>query len=259
MGISITATEYAGRALQELHELKFVSFQLVTDLQYDESVLQQRNKKWQGNTPITNDNFNSAAFRMFGRMLFCEAVDIYNWYCREVLKLALCRSPQLVVDVLRKGGGRVASAAAAAEKKGKDAATEIVAEFLHDRYRGERVIRQTIHVNLNVLQHPEMELLCTCRNVLVHKRGFDEFGEIAKEIQNLGSARATIGASLYPQGHMPIEVGSDQSLVINPKVGDWAAALIEQQIFMMDQNFAHIYKLPRKKYQSRSIGRTFLE
>jgi hypothetical protein len=109
-----------------------------------------------------------------------------------------------------------------------------------------------------VIQNPEVELLCTCRNVLVHKRGYDEFDEIAKEIKKLGRDRAFIGAQSFPSGHMPITLSQERHLSVDDAVGAWAAELLEQQIFMMDQNLAHVYKLPRKVWERRSIGRKFL-
>jgi len=152
----------------------------------------------------------------------------------------------------------MAATVAKADKGRKDAAAEVIREFLTDRYSGDRVIREVIHRGLDVMQNPEVELLCTCRNVLVHKRGWDEFGEIAEGIQKLGSERALIGASLYPAGHMPIALDNENYLIVDATIGNWVAELLHQQIFMMDQNFAHLYKLPRKVWDSRSIGRTFL-
>jgi hypothetical protein len=57
---------------------------------------------------------------------------------------------------------------------------------------------------------------------------------------------------------MPIALDKENNLIINEGVGNWAAELFQQQIFMMDQNFAHVYKLPRKTWDRTKIGRTFL-
>jgi len=244
--------------MDDLFQLHFVFQQIVGDIKYDEHVLQERNKKWPNIFPVTNKTFNVAAFRFIGTSQLCQVVDIYNWYCREALKLALSSSPQLVTDVMRKRTGKIADAISKADKKGKDAATEIIQEFLQDKYKGDWNIREAIHRNLDVMQNPEIELLCSCRNILVHKRGHDEFGQIAEAIKNLGSERALIGAQWYPPGHMPIALDERNFLVINETIGDWACQLMQQQIFMMDQNFAHVYKLPRKVQERCKIGRTFL-
>jgi len=244
--------------MDDLFQLQFVFRQIVGDIKYDESILEARNKKWPDITPVTNKSFNTAAFRFIGISQLCRAVDIYNWYCREALKLALSSSPQLVVEVIRRQKGRIADTVSKAENKGKDAATEIIQEFLQDKYKGDWNIREAIHRNLNVMQNPEIELLCLCRNVLVHRRGYDEFGQVAEAIRNLGSQRALIGAQWYPPGHMPIALDEKKFLVVNETIGDWAGQLLQQQIFMMDQNFAHVYKLPRQVWEQRKIGRTFL-
>ncbi len=258
MSATTPVTEYANLALDELFQLVFVCRQIAGDIGYDESVLQKRNSKWPDLRPVTNQPFNTAASRFIGVLLLCRTVDIYNWYCRESLKLALSSNPKLVVDVIRKREGKVAKTIVKADKKGKDAAAEVIRIFLSDRYQGDWIIRETIHRHLNVMQNPEIELLCTCRNVLVHKRGYDEFGAIAAQIRKLGAERAFIGAQWFPPGHMPIILDAERHLVIDDAIGLWAAELLQQQIFMMDQNFAHVYKLPRKIYERISIGRTFL-
>lgn len=251
-------TEFANLALDELLQFNFVCEQIIGDIKCDESLLQQRNTKWPDLSPLTNQPFNCAAFRFIGVSQLCRAVDIYNWYCREALKLALASNPKEVVDAIRNQTGTIAKVVTKADKSGKDAAAEVIKEFLQEKYRGDYSIREAIHRNLGVMQNPEVELLCTCRNVLVHKRGYDEFGEVAEKIHNLGTNRAVIGAAWYAAGHMPIAVDKDRYLVIDHAVGDWSADLLQQQIFMMDQNFAHVYKLPRKIWERTKIGRTFL-
>lgn len=258
MSAKTPLTEYANLATDELFQLVFVCRQIAGDIGYDESVLQARNKKWPDITPVTNHAFNAAASRFIGILQLCRAVDIYNWYCREALKLALSANPKPIVEAVWNKAGKMAPTIAKAHKKKQDAAAELVREFLTDKYRGDRVIRETVHRDLDVMQNPEIELLCTCRNVLVHKRGQDEFGEVAAAIRELGPNRALFGAQWYPAGHMPIALDKDRNLVINDSVGNWAAELMQQQIFMMDQNFAHVYKLPRKTWNRTSIGRTFL-
>jgi hypothetical protein len=258
MSAKTPLTEFANLAMDESFQLTFVCRQIAGDIGYDESVLQARNKKWPDISPVTNFAFNSAACRFLGVLQLCRAIDIYNWYCREALKLALSSNPKPVIDIVRMKTGRIAETIAKADKRRQDAAAEIISEFLKDKYRGDRVIRETVHRDLDVMQNPEIELLCTCRNVVVHKRGHDEFGEIAKGIRDLGSRRALIGAQWYPIDHMPIALDKENKLIINEGVGNWAAELMQQQIFMMDQNFAHVYKLPRKTWDRTKIGRTFL-
>ena len=81
-------TEYANLALDELFQLVFVCRQISGDIKYAESVLQNRNNKWPDLPPVTNQPFNSAALRFIGILLLCQAVDIYDWYCRRVSKVS---------------------------------------------------------------------------------------------------------------------------------------------------------------------------
>jgi hypothetical protein len=258
MSVKTPLTEYANLATHELLQLTFVCMQIATDIGYDESVLQARNKQWPGISPVTNEPFNSAASRFLGTFQLCRAVDIYNWYCREALKLALSVNPQPIIAILRKSTGRVAKTIAEADRQQRDAAAEVTREFLTDKYSGERTVRRVVHRDLDVMQNPEVELVCTCRNVLVHQQGHDGRGSIAKGLEKLGPERALIGASWYPQGHMPIVLDKENNLIIDVSIGNWAAEFLHQQIFMMDQNFAHIYKLPCKTWDRPNIGRTFL-
>jgi hypothetical protein len=168
MSIRTPLTEYAKLATHELFQLTFVCKQIAGDIIYDESVLQERNKKWPDLSPVTNQPFNSAASSFLGIFQLCRGVDIYNWYCREALSLALSSNPKPIIDIIRKKTGKIAQTIGKADKKQWDAAAEVVREFLQDRYKGDRIVRQAIHRDLDVMQNPEVELLCTCRNILVH-------------------------------------------------------------------------------------------
>jgi len=248
-------TEYASLAGHELFQLSFICKQIDGDIMGDERDLQARHVGSPDAPRITNRPFNTTASRFLGILQFCRSVDLYNWYCCQALRLALSSNPKPVLNIIRKKGGRVAKTILKADKMKRDVAAEVIREFLADRYKGDRMIREIIHLDLNVTQNPEVELICTCRNVLVHKRGHDEFGEIKEGIQKLGSKRAFIGAQWYPTGHMPIALDNRDYLVIDAAVGNWVVELMHQQIFAMDQNFAHVYKLPRKNWDSPSIGR----
>jgi len=250
-------TEYASAAGHELFQLSFICEQIDGDIMDDERVLRARHAGSPDAPLITNEPFNNAASRFLGILQFCRSVDLYNWYCCQALKLALSSNPKPILKMIRKKGGRVAKTILKADKMQRDVAAEVIREFLADRYKGDRIIREIIHCDLDVTQNPEVELICTCRNILVHKRGHDEFGEIKEGIQKLGSKRAFIGAQWYPCGHMPIALDNGAYLIIDMAVGNWVVELMRQQIFTMDQNFAHVYKLPRKNWDSPSIGRRF--
>ncbi|MDQ6632955.1 MAG: hypothetical protein M3Y82_14570 [Verrucomicrobiota bacterium] len=258
MNSKTALTKCAHLAMDELFHLHFVGQQITGDTKYDESLLQERNKKWPDITPVTNEGFNHATDRLLGIFQLCYSIDIYNWYCRETLKVALASSTKLFLEVIRQKEGKMTKMIAKAERSGINAADKIIERFLSGKYAGDKVIRDTIHHNLDVFQNPEIELLCTCRNVLVHQCGYDEFGKIKAEIEKLGDNRALIGAQWFPSGHMPIALNKESYLIIDQGIGAWANELLQKQIFMMDQNFAYIYKLPRDVRERQKIGRTFL-
>ena len=247
-------TEYANLAVAELFQMRFVCRQFAGHVRQLEDQLVKHNRRQPDVPPVTNRVFNEAAFRALGVSLLCRAVDLYNWYCRQSLELALQSDPKSVTSAIRNQTGNLVDTIKKADKAGKDAATELIQGFKENKYRNDKNIREAVHCHLKVMQNPEVELICSCRNALVHRRGHDEFGEIAKEVIKLGAKRSLIGATTYPDNHMPIAIGTDGYLVMDETVGDWAAELIHQQVFMMDQNFAHVYKLPRQVWQPRSVS-----
>jgi hypothetical protein len=251
-------TSYASEARSELKQLSFVCSQLDAEIRGHESKFAARNRKHPDIPPVTNAPFNKAASRLLGIFQLCRSVDIYNWYCREALKLGLSNSPQKLIKLLGKNTKGIAETVARAKKKQMDVADEIIRDFFGDRYKGDATMRKAIHLDLDVHQFPETELLCTCRNILVHRRGHDEFGEIKAAIKKLGNRRAIVGAMTYPLGHMPIMLDSGDYLAVDANVGNWAVELLRQQIFLMDQVLGHQYKLPRQVWPTEDLSRKFL-
>jgi hypothetical protein len=251
-------TQYANLACEELFQMGFVCRLFSGQIKAVENDLVQRNRRQPDVPPVTNQPFNTVASRFLGVFQLCRGADLYNWYCRECLRLALQSDPKPVVAAIRNQDGKLASTVKKAEKAGRNPATELIQGFRENEYRNDKEIRKAVHSHLKVMQNPEVELICACRNALVHRRGHDEFGEVAEEIKRLGTRHAFIGAQSYPDGHMPIAIDKGHCLAIDDGVGDWAAELLKQQIFMMDQNFAHAYKLPRKIWERPGIECTFL-
>lgn len=251
-------TEFANLAVTELFQMRFVCRSFTNRVAADEHELMESNAKHPALPPRTNGPFNDAASNFLGCLQLCRSVDLYNWYCRECLKLALQSDPKSVISEIksRSTGSKdapVAEAVAKAEKNGKDAAAEVLQQLLANKFRQDKGIRDTVHQYLRVIQDPEVELVCMSRNAVVHRRGRDEGGEIANAICSLGSDRSLIGVDGFPDGHMPIAIGVDGYLVMSSDVGSWAAALLEGQIFRMDQNFAYRYKLPRKVWAANRM------
>lgn len=250
-------TEYADRALTELFHHYHVVWWLKNILKREEGVLQEHNKRAvpAGLKPATNKPFDDAASEFFGKSLLCQAVDVYNSYCQETLQLAIANDPnvQPALHAIKKFREQFERA----QKLNTDPATELLT-LLQTRYVVDSTVRKAIHLHLRIEQFPETELLCLCRNIIVHKRGIDRRGEIAAMLTAIGSDRAFIGAQDFPDGHLPITLRNG-ALVCGQDVGLWAASLMQQQIFLMDQEFAHKHNLPRQKRPSATIGRTYVQ
>lgn len=249
-------TVFAQSALEELFAMRVVYAEVMRDLKTSEDQLIKRNTSSPNLPPVNNEQFNNAASRAFGASLLCRAVDVYNWYCRETLKLAVGANPS-VVDLLRQAQNRIAETIAAAEKQQQRPA-DAVAALLNSKWSGDGAIRNAIHKHLDVIQDPETELICTCRNVLVHRRGYDEAGQVREVLHKLGSKCATIYPAGHPAGHMPIRLNSEGVVVVDAEVGIWVCDFLHNQIHLMDQNFSHVYKLPTQRWRPRSIGRTLI-
>lgn len=235
-------TEYAAKAIEELFNSGYVVLMLDANVQATEAELQEDYKRT-GLTPRTNKSFNDAARSFLGRSLLCLSVDMYNWYCQMALHLAIDKNPTSVpkllenVDrfetIIRKGANRGIAPAKA------------LLDHFKMRTEIDSVVRKAIHTHLDVQQGPETELLCICRNLLVHHCGFDAKGEVPAKLAEIGSARSFVGATSFPQNHLPIGLDSSGKIKIDPSIGRWAADFLRQEIFLMDQQLGHIYSLPR--------------
>ncbi len=249
-------TEYAQAALEELSRLWHVCGELAHDIKREEDKLAAHNKRRPKLPPVTNEPFNKATARFLGILQLCRAVDIYNWYWRGSYKWAVKTNPS-VVDLLRTAETRIADKIRSADKQLQNPA-DAVTDLLNSKWSGEWAVRDAVHKHLDVTQDPETELICVCRNILVHRRGFDELGQVAQEIKKLGSSRADIYPVDYPAGHMPICLSEDGQLVINDEIGRWACRFLENQIHLMDQSFAYMHKLPTKRWRPRPLGRKWI-
>jgi len=221
-----------------------------------EDKLVQRSATLPTSSPVSNERFNGVAYRSFGIFLLCRSVDVYNWYCRETLKLALKTDP-IIIASLQKAESRIAREISKAVKQQRNP-VDALTKLLDGKSSMDWAVRDAVHERLNVVQDPETELICLCRNVLVHRRGYDEFDQVAEALKNLGTKRAQIYSVAHPAGHMPISLGPNRLLTMDGNVGLWACDFLHNQIHLMDQNFSHVYKLPTKRWRPRPIGRAWI-
>ena len=189
---------------------------------------------------------------VLGRALFCQAVDAYNWYCQEVLKLSIFHNPSNVPAALRSVNSDLDRVLATAQKHGVAEADALLQRF--ERPVVDSAVRKAIHRHLGIQQEPETELLCLCRNILVHRQGIDQKGEILSALTALGSKRSFVGAPSFPKISLPISVESGNRIKMTELVGRWVANFMENQIFGMDQELAHRYSIPRAPMPRLSIS-----
>lgn len=250
----LTAT--AARAIKALFEAGFVARDLAMRIREDERCFDRRNKRKPHLPPITNKPFNEAAYHFLGRVVLCDAVDLYNSYCRDVLELAAHNNRAALPTALA-SAKHFGDALKKAAKKKSDPADALLDVF-NARYIAEGLVRQAIHTHLGINQFPETELLCLCRNILVHKRGVDAEGAIPARLKEIGTERSFIGAQGFRYGHLPIAVNGQKNLIVDDQVGLWSAEIMVQQISAMDQEFAAKYRLPTGPAPKHTIGRIFV-
>jgi len=223
---------------------------------FDEHCLRERNKRKSSLPPLTNQAFNAVTSAFLGKSLLCQAVDIYNSYCQDVLQLAIANNPEKIPTAL----GSAKKFRDELKKAAKDQSFPATAllDLFRTTYIVDSSVRQAIHTHLEIGQFTEAELLCICRNIIVHKRGNDTKQEVRAKLAEIGSKRSVIGAPSFPLGHLPITLNANNRLIIDHKVGIWAAELLKNQIFAMDQSLSHFYRLPTAAMPRTSLGRIYV-
>ena len=240
-------TEYAQTVLEELAKLGLSSMFLFGDARY-------RHDKLAGEAKSKNADYIESASRNLGIYQLTRSVDLYNWYCREVLKLAVKSNPDEVIATLEAVDGPIKKNITRARKDGGIPGPEIVEGLYHRRNVMDGHVRRAVHEHLHVFENPETKVLCACRNCLVHKRGNDSDRGIADALNEIGDARALIYPTNWPAGHLPIQLSAENELIIDSEIGRWAVDLISNQIHLMDQNFAALHKLPTTRWRPRPFS-----
>jgi hypothetical protein len=249
-------TLFAAKALKELFESRHAAEDLAHRVEFDEHKLEERNKKKPSLSPLTNKPFNDVVSRFLGVSLLCQAVDIYNSYCQDVLQLAILNNTTAIPSALT-AANRFKDEIKKATKRNTDPAQALF-DMFRTGYIADRYVREAIHTHLDIKQHAETELLCLCRNILVHKRGIDSKGEIPAKLLEIGTKRTWLGAPSFPSGHLPLAVNGNQELIVNHSIGLWANESLSVQIHFMDQSLSHFYHLPLHPFPKLTIGRIFV-
>ena len=203
-----------------------------------------------------NSQYIGLASHFLGSQQLTHSVDLYNWYCREVLKLAVISNPNEVLSALEAVEGPIKNNIVRARKTGRMPGPEIIERFKPGNV-SEKMVRIAVHKHLDISENPETNVLCACRNSLVHNMGKDVGRKIAESLAKIGNDRAIIAPTNWPDGHLPIHLTNEGNLVIDSEIGSWALDMISNQIHLMDQNFSALHNLPTTRWRPRSISHSF--
>lgn len=239
-------TKYAQTVLNELSQLRWTSMFLHGDALRAHGRLDAEHQS-------KNAQYIGFASRILGIQQLTQSVDLYNWYCREVLKLAVISNPDEVIATLEAAEGAIKVNIARAKKAGRTPGAEIIGRFSKPNV-SEGAVRKAIHKHLGIIEKPETDVLCACRNSLVHNMGRDEGGLIAESLREMGSEMAMIYPPNWPTGHYPIQLTDEGDLVIDFEIGSWASDLISKQIHLMDQKLSAAHNLPTERWRPRPIS-----
>ena len=206
--------------------------------------------------PISNQRYNAMASEFFGIWLLCRSVDLYNGYCRQVLKLAIQADPK-VVGILQNQRDEIVRRATRPRTRGQYSVIELIERSLDGAGIPEEVVRNAIHVTLAISQNPEVPVICAVRNALVHAQGRDRRGRVSDALSRMGASRSTIYPEEVPPGFMPIQLVQG-AIPMNEVTGRWACRIIDMQIHMMDQQFSHQFTLPTTRWRPRPVSLRFV-
>ncbi len=183
---------------------------------------------------VENRSYTEQLEQMLGEFGVCRAVDLYHWYLRRILQLALERNPSQIRVWAPALGMKPAKAAALEPQLHSP-------DVLYELFRkNEGVWRTLVHEFLGVFLPEEVPIFVEVRNRLVHDLGEDREGKVARAI-NLDSR------------WKPKLV--DGFLKVGVSDGLQAAETMISDIQIMDWHLATLYALPTKQFEKQNIRR----
>lgn len=249
-------TSFCQAALDELHCLYAFTMNVTSQLSHIEQQLSDYSAKWSRVAPVSNQRYNTMASELFGVWLLCRSVDLYNGYCRQILKLAVQIDPNVVI-ILQQQEAEILRRASRARGARRQSVAEFVEASLDGPRIPEELVRTTIHVSLGISQNPEVPAVCAVRNALVHSQGRDRRGRVRDALRRMGANRSEIYPVDFPPGFMPIQL-LQGAIPMNELTGRWACRIIDMQIHMMDQQMSHQFKLTTRRWRSRPVSFRFV-
>jgi hypothetical protein len=197
------------------------------------------------NGPNHHENWQS-----FGEMewyLTCRqishAADILNTYCQSVLA-DIIEVDENVWDVVRP----------MLPKKSRE--RDVAVDLLRKQdARDMKSIRELFRDELKVFWNPQIDLIVTLRNKIVHQDGFDPEAEVVAEIARCAESKTLIPPVEFLNDEIPIGIDDRCRLVIDARAGLWASSHTSNNIHMMDQNISYRFKVATRRWVPR--GRSF--
>src|SRR6266446_8021693 len=140
-------TKYAQTVLTELNQLRWTSMFLNGDALRAHGRLDAEHQS-------KNAQYIGFASRILGIQQLTQSVDLYNWYCREVLKLAVISNPGEVIATLEAVKGPIKDNIARAKKVGRTPGAEIIERFCKPSGVSENGVRKAVYVYLGIFENP---------------------------------------------------------------------------------------------------------
>jgi hypothetical protein len=184
-----------------------------------------------------NVEYTAYLQKSLGEWGVCKVVDIYQWYNRQVLRVAAKQTPEVLDglrDVVRLNGRDVSALAT-----GVNPVEVIIGRML---FR-DKAVRGHLHKVLGIWEEDEMSLLVEARNCLDHALGEDSEGRVAKTL-----------ASKPSPWKLPLTVKAGR-VVVTVETALSALNIGLAQISIMDQQFGNKYSLPRIAVAPKTVSR----
>ncbi|MEY2489083.1 MAG: hypothetical protein QOC70_1025 [Verrucomicrobiota bacterium] len=226
----------AGRiACEELGQLNT----LVLGVNGDNADHNKRVKERYGGGEEVNVEYTAYLQQSLGEWGVCRVVDIYQWYNRQVLRVAVQHAPEVLDgfrDAVRLDGRDVSALVT-----GINPVNVIIEKVL---FR-DNVVRGHLHKVLGIWEESEMSLLVEARNCFDHALGNDSEGRVAKAL-----------ASKPSPWKLPLAVNAGR-VVVTAETALSAIAIGLAQISIMDQQFGNKYSLPRTAVEPKKVSRLY--
>lgn len=191
-------------------------------------------------------------WRFFGEMewyLTCRqishAADMLNAYCQSVL-----------ADVIEVDHDVWRAVSSILPKKSRERSSAV--ELLRKQdARDMKSIRELFRDELRVFWNPQIDLIVTLRNKIVHQDGFDHEGEVANAIARCAESKTLIPPVEFLDDVIPAGIDDSGRLLIDARTGLWATSHTINNIHMMDQNISFRFGVATRRWVPRRRSFSF--